>query len=897
MDSLSWERIASVFSDALECNAATRSTFLDNACAGDPELRGEVEAMLAAHHHDGLAVEHRLRTAAELPAAASLESGSRLGAYRIDQLVGEGGMGEVYRGERVDGEYRQTVAIKLLRPGYLTAETMRRFRTERQVLASLSHPAIAAILDAGTAPDGRPYLVMQFVDGVPITEFCQRSRLSVADRLRLFGRVADVVQFAHGRLVVHRDLKPGNILVQPDGAPRLLDFGIAKLLDHGNDGAPLLTTRPESRVFTPEHAAPEQLRGEPAGTGTDVYGLGVLLFELLAGRRPFPSAGLTTSQAERVILEEEAPLPSAVAIRREDARKLRGDLDRIVLMALRKEPERRYASAGQLAEDVERHLRGLPVRAERDTVGYRSRKFIARNRAVVGLGTVVAAMLLGFSVFTAIQSRTVPVARDRAEQERGAAEDVLNVLTSLFHRSNPRIVPGGDTLRIGAFLDEAERQIDGLSDHPERQARMWRALGNVQAARDQLERARALLSRSWERQKELHGPDHPETARTYHELAMVIRLFEGNAAARPMLDTSLARLRRVLGNAASDVVIAVQDLALATQSADTQRALLQETAALQEQRPVADSVAIASLWSAQGAQQFAQGRYAEAKTLFEGALSIMASRVPPEHPDRMAVTRNLSVAALQLGEWSQAEALVRATLQLSRRPGSPNLGLAHDLTRLGSLAAHQGRLGEAEAHYREALAMLRSVVVEDHPLVDNALRNLGLVIAASGRVEPGLVMLDSAVGRTRARTPTEADAGYLTGQRTSPLIRLGRLAEARAAALESQRILTAATGEGDIRRAESDHWLGLTDMVGGDLPAALLHFGRAHGVITGLLPAAHPKRAMVSCAWGAALARTGRLAEARPHLETACKIHDRWGLADSLVTEWGRAALRSLPET
>jgi serine/threonine-protein kinase len=269
-----------------------------------------------------------------------LAEGARVGAYRIVSLVGAGGMGDVYRAERADGAYRQAVALKVLRPGYGTAELVRRFRVEREALARLTHPGIARILDGGALDDGRPYIVLELVDGLPITTYCEARALPLRDRLALFLKVAATVQFAHGRLVVHRDIKPSNILVQPDGTPRLLDFGIAKLLDLGAGASLALETTPEVRLLTSEYAAPEQIRGELPGTATDVYALGVLLFELLTGQKPFPAAGRPRAVLEQVILEAPAPAPSGVVTSRAAARALRGDLDRIVLMALRKEPDR-----------------------------------------------------------------------------------------------------------------------------------------------------------------------------------------------------------------------------------------------------------------------------------------------------------------------------------------------------------------------------------------------------------------------------------------------------------------------------------------------------------------------------------------------------------------------------
>src|SRR5262245_27440904 len=352
LDRQVWDRIATIFDRALEAASAERAALLDQLCGSDETIRREVEGMLAAHEHSpGLIVERRVRHSD--PSLSSeridgtLPDGARVGPYRTVSLIGAGGMGDVYRAERADGAYRQTVALKVLRPGYRTAEMVRRFRIEREALARLTHPGIATILDGGALDDGRPYIVLEFVDGVAITRYCTEQALSLRQRLALFLRVVSTVQFAHGRLVVHRDIKPSNILVHPDGTPRLLDFGIAKLLDVDADASLGVATMPEVRLLTPEYAAPEQLRGEPVSTATDVYSLGVLLFEMLTGAKPFPNTGRSVSALERTVLDTPAPAPSSVVQSRADARRLQGDLDRIVLMALRKEPERRYVSADQ----------------------------------------------------------------------------------------------------------------------------------------------------------------------------------------------------------------------------------------------------------------------------------------------------------------------------------------------------------------------------------------------------------------------------------------------------------------------------------------------------------------------------------------------------------------------
>jgi serine/threonine-protein kinase len=896
MDQPRWDRIAALFLEAVDRPTELRDAFLDEACTHDAGVRAEVAAMLAAHGGAGrLDIERRLVAGdgGRGPEGGALTLGTRVGPYRVEALVGEGGMGEVYRAERVDGGYRQTVALKVLRPGYVAADAVRRFRVERQVLARLVHPGIAAIYDGGALADGRPYLVLQFVDGVPITAYCDAHRLGVRDRLRLVCRVAEAVQFAHGHLVVHRDLKPSNILVDAGGAPRLLDFGIAKLLDAWPDDSLALTTRPDLRLLTPGHAAPEQLRGEPVGVATDVYGLGVLLFELLTGRRPFPPAGRTPAELERAVLHDPAPPPSAVAPRA-TARALAGDVDRIVLAALRKEPARRYATVAQLAEDLERYLAGRPVRAQRDTLGYRARKFVGRNRRPVAAGALAALALGGFAASAAVQARRTARERDRAEQERAAADDVIALLTGLFERANPAIVPGGDTVRVAALLDDGERRVDSLAAHPGRQARMWRVLGNMHQARGQYARAEPLLRRSWQAQRALHGADDVEAARTYHELAVLVSHLRGAPAARPMLDTSLATLRRLLGDAHADVAKALVDRAYAAATSDEQRRVLDEAVAVWRRQPDTDSVDVASLLNAQATERYERGAYGEARPLFEAALRILEQRLPPNHPQRLTATRNLASAFLALGDWDDAETLAREVVARAPRAGTGGPGPG-DAEKLALIAAHRGRLDEAEAGLRASLATLRGMVAAGHPLVDNTLRNLGLIVVARGRVAEGLALLDSAVARARGRDgPRATGYGYMTGQRVMPLLRLGRVAEAAAAARESERVLRAALPDGHVYLADLARWHGEVALARGDAIGAEPHFRDALRRVAVQLPPRHPKASGASCLLGVALVRQGRSDEGRPGVDQACRRYARWGLADSLTLRWSRQARAAL---
>ncbi len=890
-----WNRIAALFCSALEVPAAARSAHLRSACPDDETLRQEVLEMLEAHEGGTpllLEENRRLRPSDPALRASDLPGGTRIGPWRIERLVGQGGMGEVYRAEREDGAYRQTVAIKVLRPGYRTAETVRRFRVERQALARLVHPAIAAILDGGTLEDGRPYLVLQYVEGRPITRYCSEEGLSLADRLRLFVRVARVVEFAHSQLVIHRDLKPSNIFIEADGTPRLLDFGIARMLDPNLDASLLRPTRPESRLLTPEHAAPEQLRGEPCDTRTDVYGLGVLLFELLGGRMPFPSAHRTLSELERAILETEPPPVSSVVSDRVEQRLLRGDLDRIVQKALRKEPERRYGSAAQLADDLERHLDGLPVIAQPDRLGYRAAKFFRRNRALVAGGVGLAVLLLGFAITATIQARRLTTERDRAERERAVATDMLQILTGLFERANPRKVPGGDTVRVAVLLDEAEQRIEQLNDAPERQAALRRTVGELHLARGQYARAEELLRRSAEQQWALRGPDDLEAARTYHELATVVHYFHGGQLSRPMFDTSLARFRRLTPGGA-DLRVALTDLAGVTTDRQEQQALFREIVALERRDPGVDSMEIAGRLHTQATDLFGQGRAAEAVGLFQQALEIVSAKLPPDDPIRLTVGNNLAAAFSNTGAFAAAESLQRAALATVERLHAAADEQANAREHLALTLANLGQLEEAEALERAAIDYYRKGLAAEHPLIPSAIRNLALIVAALGRDREGLALLDSAITLVRAGKDPEAQAAaYMTGQKVPIFLRMGRTGEAAAAARLADSVIHLEFPEGSSRANDADRWAAMVAFAERQHETAIRRAGAAlegysaGGTLSG------PWVGQMGCLLGAALSGAGRLAESRTELERGCPQMEGWGMADPLIRAWGRRALQ-----
>ncbi|HXR35121.1 MAG TPA: serine/threonine-protein kinase, partial [Candidatus Binataceae bacterium] len=477
-----WMRVREMLDHALKTAPEQRAGYLDDACAGDSELRAEVESLIQSYQRagdtflEGRAIEAAGFDADDGNAGDAPLEGQRIGPYRVVEEIGHGGMGVVYRAVRADDQFRKEVAIKVVRGGLSDELSNQRFKAERQILATLDHPNIARLLDGG-AVDGRPYVVMEYVQGAPLDEYCDARRLPVRARLELFRTVCSAVAYAHQRLVIHRDLKPGNILVGSDGQPKLLDFGIAKIVDPGqyDTGDPTVTML---RVMTPEYASPEQMRGEAITTATDVYSLGVVLYGLLSGRRPYRTTGRTPHEMASAVLEQEPERPSAAIDRADQAdrelvglargtspeklrRRLGGDLDNIVLKALRKEPERRYVSVEQFSEDVRRHLAGLPVIARPDTFSYRSGKFVRRHKAAVVGATLVVLALVGGIAATMRQAAIARAERARAEQRFYDVRQLANSLLFEVHDAIENL-PGSTPARK-ILVDRALHYLDKLA--------------------------------------------------------------------------------------------------------------------------------------------------------------------------------------------------------------------------------------------------------------------------------------------------------------------------------------------------------------------------------------------------------------------------------------------------
>jgi len=682
-----WQRIEALFYEALEHAPAAREAFLASACGNDVALRKEIDSLLAASDKTLGFIQRPLQEAARsLDDRSDITSGRQIGSYRLLGVLGEGGMGRVYLAARADDMYQQQVAIKLLHAGFAqTRRMLLRFGAERQILANLNHPNIARLLDGGVS-DGLPYLVMEYVDGVLIDEYCRRHRLTTEPRLKLFCTVCRAVEYAHKSLVVHRDIKPGNILVTSDGAPKLLDFGIAKLLA---DGAELTRTRTGERMMTPEYASPEQVRGDSITTSTDVYALGVLLYELLSGRRPFHMETTSPIEMARVICEQTPTAPSMVVRQNPDLappdafRKLSGDLDNIVLMAMRKEPARRYVSVGQFAEDIEAFLSGYPVRARTDTWGYRSGKFIQRHRAACMATIVVAIALVGFSIGMGLFAR-------RAQRERVAAEREAQFLNSIFQATTPEHARGRQVTGR-ELLDQGTKRVETeFSGEPQLQATLFDNIGRAYTSLGLYRTGEQLLQRAYNLRRQTLGDSDLNTASTLDFLATAIRLENEYSRAEPLFRKALA---------------------------------------IRKQKLQPDDLFIASSMSNLGECLYWEGQDREAESILRQALDLQRKR----NDDDVAMTDNyLALVLERKGDFREAVPLLREAVAINAKVGTDTPDYANSLHNLAGALIDAGNLSEAETMDRQSLAIRRKVNGPGHPDLSYPLNNLGYLFLEKG---------------------------------------------------------------------------------------------------------------------------------------------------------------------
>jgi len=774
MDAARWTAVQTLFDAALDLPPAERDAYLRDACGDDPDLYREVASLLNIEVHSllrGLALD-----AVDVSAVLSRE-GERVGPYRIEKEIGRGGMGAVFLAERADGAFEQRVALKLVKRGMDSDAVLRRFEQERQILARLQHPGIARLLDGGLAPDGRPYFAMEVVEGEPITAYCDARALSIHDRLMLFERVCEAVAYAHRNLVVHRDLKPSNILVTTDGEVKLLDFGIARLLETDDPGLTWSGLRP----MTPEYAAPEQVRGQAITTATDVYALGALLYELLTGRRPHALVDRDLKSIEKAICEDEPERPSLAVGRTVSAtagdgvhtvtpagvshardttperlrRQLAGDLDTITLKALRKEPERRYTSADALAADLRRYRDGIPVQARRPTAGYRVRKYVMRHRtgvAATAAAVAVLAAVVGF--YTA----RLAAERDRAQLEATKAEEVSEFLIALFTSSDPAESLGAD-ITARQLLAEGTEQIENdLASQPAVQAKMYGTIGRVYFSLGLLEQAETTLKRSLDLFDTV-GAAPSDIARTRTDLGSVYVSLNDFGAADSLLQTALGVLRSSDAGPSEDLAFALEeygDLLIERGDYPDAEAPYQEALEIRRALHGDEHPATASLLSRIGVGYSRMGRYVDALATHEEALAMHRRLHGDLHPATTESIRETSISHRRLDNFEESEALIREAIALdSQLVGLEHPNLGENYYQYASLLSDIGRFDEATEMFERSLAVDKATLGEDHPYIAITLGDLGQIRQRAGDREGAIEYFRRGVAMARRELPPD----------------------------------------------------------------------------------------------------------------------------------------------
>ena len=877
-----WERLQELFSQSVDLSDEEQNAFIAREVGADALLREELIKLLAADRGKSTTpLTHAVGAALERTTHDRRKAllGRVVNNYRLVSILGHGGTGTVYLAERADRQYSAQVAVKIIDTATIHGDLGQRFRAERQILASLNHAYIARLVDAGETAEGQPYLIMEYVHGEPLDKYCDQHALDIRDRLELFLQICSAVQYAHQNLIVHRDLKPANILVTPEGSPKLLDFGIAKLLDVGGDAAAMLAlTRMNDRLLTPEYASPEQILGRPVTTASDVYALGVVLYELLTGLRPYsvpasasqlelerticisdperPSAALRRAAAEAA--SADSPIASAASARRlpleKLSRRLSGDLDSIVLRALRKEPQHRYASVEQLAADIRRHLSREPVLARQGNWTYYSSRFIRRHAFGVSAGAGFAVFLTAFATVMSIQAQRIAEERDRATVESARAESVSNFMLSIFDASDPFEAQGRE-VTARQLLDQAGRNIRGdLSQHPEVRARLLEAIGRAYRRQNEFDLSISFLEDAAHLRSQLPDPDGSRRATILTELAMSLR-------------------------EAGDL--------------DRAESKLQEASALSEANDAVRSLTYANLLTNLGRVELSAGNAGKAKSYFERSLALNRELLGPNHAEVASVLLDLSSVHLWEDNPQQAEQRVREAVRIYAETVPalyPDRVLAN--VALGEILVWQGRMDEASPilelsleHQVRLYGQSSRQVASAYALLSNVRASQGLFEEAEQFARQALDICLQTLGEGHHET------GYSRTALANLLIKRGKISEA-----EEQLRLSLVTYEKALPPdhpyvASSEHLLGevllrkreLNDAEG-FLTAAMNRWKRTNSP--------EWRAARSQSALGEVLHLQGRIKEAEQHLTEGYKAL----VADEAADRDARIAARERVE-
>ncbi|MCH9648770.1 MAG: serine/threonine-protein kinase [Deltaproteobacteria bacterium] len=753
MKTIQEQRVSELFEATVDLSLEDQAAALiDLKTTEEPAVLEELRSLLEADGRQGDFLDGLELTPVD-------RTDSHAGPYRLEHKLGEGGMSEVFLGVREDGELARQVAVKLVRQELLSPVMIRRFEMERQILASLEHPSIATLLDAGRTASGRPYFVMELLEGESIDRFCDQRQLTLRARVELFQEVCSAVHFAHQNLVVHRDIKPSNILVTADGAPKLLDFGIAKLLNPDLLPCETELTRRWERLMTPQYASPEQRAGRPVSTATDVYSLGAVLYKLLTGTLPHgavhglerkssledsepPSSKFrrARSRAPNDCPSDDGPNDdpqSRAALRsgtsKSLARELSGDLDAIILRALRPEEGSRYASAQQLGEDLGRFLRAEPVLAHRGGWRYRMGRLLRRQRLAASLVASIAALVILATALFAVQSIKLRVERNRARLERDRAQEVTAFLNRLFEQGNPGL-GGSHDITVRQVLDTASTRIEeDLPGQSERQADLRTTLARAYFGMGLPKVARPLLEQALESRRQIYGPKSLEVAKDLRLLGIMYRRLGDTTASEAAQQQALAIFQQAEGDHSLDVARCHAQLGLLYRDPERSIEFFQLALEVFREHPKASEEDLIRGIEALGIGYHRGGKFEKARPLFEEAVAMRQEN--GSHPLALSSSKALLAASLSdLGEYEEAERIFLEHDRIETEALGPrNFQRPGRLNNLGTVVSRQGREVAAEKYFREGLELAREMRMEDRPDYHALLSNLGVTLLALDR--------------------------------------------------------------------------------------------------------------------------------------------------------------------
>ena len=868
-DDKRWNTLNALLTEALQQPKEKRDAWVTATCSEDPALAAELRELLSYDAEE----TGQLAASIAITSAQATDSiiGTTIGSYRITGRIAEGGMGVVYRGEREGADFDQSVAVKVMHSHMFSKEAQARFVAERQILAKLNHPNIARLIDGGMTDDGLPYIVMEYIEGKNIADYCAHNKLDNESILRLVMEICDALQYAHNQLVIHRDIKPSNILVDSSGAPRLLDFGIAKLLQQ--DGSAGEQTQLEMRVLTPLYASPEQLGSQPVSTAADVYGVGLLLYRLLTGRLPYTPTSDHPRDVEKAILSSPAEIPSSAVTQTHNpeskqwstrqSKALRGDLDTILLKSLRKEPERRYATVSSLNEDLERFLGQLPIQARRDTLAYRTNRFIARNRITTGLASLLAVTVIALTLFYTA----------RLDSEREVAQQTADFLTGLFVDSNP-YKRSRDQLTVATLVSSgADNIIENTALEPAVRARLLQTIADVLHNVSDLERAESLIIESLSFYEKVDAPkDHIKALGTLQKIRYAQGRYDD---AVEIVGNQRALAQKMYGKESVEVAkLACQTASIHMRTGDNQAMYENVTFAMKlfEALLPADAAEFICAYNTLGDYYGNIGDARRSLELLEQGLALRKKHNASNETAIASAHQNLAISYIDLGDYNKAVDYLEYAIEVrTRLSGGTDYQIPLAMYSLAHAYGKLGRFSDAHRRFSELIELQIERTGENHDWTAYWLTGHGDLLANMGATQQA----DNAFQRA-SKIYTEIGKAEIHLDRSVTLIGHGKVARDRDDLVEAERLMQKAA---TMREKTSSKENTFTQLAYIDLADVLRRLGRlddarstfdaALSVLNDIGDSEHPTAAQALTGLARIELAEGRTIEAQQLLERA----------------------------